>query len=327
VEPDLDVARLLADLDRAGAPIGRPLSIRAETASTNDDARSAALAGAPHGATFLADAQTAGRGRGGHTWHSPPGENLYLSIVLRPELPASEIAPITLVIGLAVARTLEHLLESPLPESHRLESKRIASQTAGETGCPPPAARCASAPPKSPAPPAQGGDRSSVDGGAPRISFATRVALKWPNDVFVDGRKIAGVLVEGQLRGERVASLVAGIGLNVRARAFPPDLAARATSLALAGAVDLDRSRIAASLLAEVGRAVSGYERSRLAPFLPEIRALDFLRGRAIEIGGLRGTGAGIDASGRLLVRDASGAVHGVASGEVTIEGWPADAV
>jgi BirA family transcriptional regulator, biotin operon repressor / biotin---[acetyl-CoA-carboxylase] ligase len=259
---DLEPARIERELARLGASIGRPLSVAAETTSTNDDARRAAAAGAPHGAAFLADAQTAGRGRGGHAWHSPPGENLYLSIVLRPAVAATGLATITLAVGAAVLRVVRRAL----------------------------------------------GGRAEV-------------ALKWPNDVFVDGRKIAGILVEGQLRGDRVASVVAGIGLNVRTRSFPPELARRATSLVLAGAVDPDRASSAAALLAEVGSVTSMHEAAGLAPLLAEIRAADFLRGRALEVAGLRGVGDGIDDAGRLLVRDAAGDVHAVASGEVLLEG------
>lgn len=285
---DLSAARVLDALDRRGAQVGRPLSIAAETASTNDDAKRAAAAGAPHGATFLADAQTAGRGRGGHAWHSPAGENLYLSMVLRPEVSAAEIAPITLAVGLAVARVVARVIrdrEDPVGSGRALP----------------------------------GGARSGPRGAEAR--------LKWPNDVLVGGRKIAGVLVEGQLRGDRLVSLVAGIGLNVRTVTFPAELAGRATSLALLGvqSEELDRSSIAAAVIAEVGAVSAEFEAAGLGPLLREIRAADGLRGRAVEVGTLRGIGAGIDDAGRLLVRDAGGAVHAVASGEVlfgaTLEG------
>lgn len=145
--------------------------------------------------------------------------------------------------------------------------------------------------------------------------------LKWPNDVYVGGRKIAGVLVEGQLRGDRVASLVAGVGLNVHTRAFPPELERTATSLALAGAATLDRSLIAAGLLAELGVVVASYEATRLAQMIDEIRALDFLRDRRVEVGGVRGVGCGIDERGGLLVRTSAGAMETVASGEVALSG------
>jgi BirA family biotin operon repressor/biotin-[acetyl-CoA-carboxylase] ligase len=74
----------------------------ARCGSTNDEADALARRGAPHGTIVVADEQTAGRGRADHAWYSPPGESLYLSCVLRPSLPPSEVPPITLAAGVAV---------------------------------------------------------------------------------------------------------------------------------------------------------------------------------------------------------------------------------
>ncbi len=71
-------------------------------ASTNDAAAGLARDGAEHGTVVVAREQTAGRGRLGRTWHSPAGENLYLSLVVRPEVPAHAVPSITLAAGLAV---------------------------------------------------------------------------------------------------------------------------------------------------------------------------------------------------------------------------------
>jgi BirA family transcriptional regulator, biotin operon repressor / biotin---[acetyl-CoA-carboxylase] ligase len=207
---------------------------------------------------FLADAQTAGRGRGGHAWHSPPGENLYLSLIVRPRVPAQAIAPITLAAGAAVAELL-----------------------------------------------------------AAKIGERAEVAIKWPNDVYAAGKKLAGLLVEGQLRGGDVASLVVGLGVNVHASSFPEEIAARATSLALLGCADRDRSRLAGELCVALGAAVARFEEGRLGPFLGVLDRRDLLRGRAVEIGGVRGIASGIDAEGRLLVLREDGAVVPVVAGEV----------
>ncbi len=74
--------------------------------STNDEAARWARDGAAHGSVVVANAQTRGRGRLGRTWQSPPGDNLYFSIVLRPSLPPKDAAPITLAAGVAVAEAL-----------------------------------------------------------------------------------------------------------------------------------------------------------------------------------------------------------------------------
>jgi BirA family biotin operon repressor/biotin-[acetyl-CoA-carboxylase] ligase len=88
----------------AGFRLGDPLTIRRSTASTNDDAFEAAIAGAPHGAVFVAEEQTAGRGRRGHAWASPPFENLTFSLLLRPRVSADRVSALSLVAGLAVRR-------------------------------------------------------------------------------------------------------------------------------------------------------------------------------------------------------------------------------
>jgi BirA family biotin operon repressor/biotin-[acetyl-CoA-carboxylase] ligase len=69
--------------------------------STNTLLLEAAANGAPEGTIYLADAQTQGRGRGGHTWHSSPGDGLYLSVLARPSLPLREALWISLATGLA----------------------------------------------------------------------------------------------------------------------------------------------------------------------------------------------------------------------------------
>ncbi|MCS7060928.1 MAG: biotin--[acetyl-CoA-carboxylase] ligase [Anaerolineae bacterium] len=74
--------------------------------STMDAARALAEAGAPEGTAVLADEQTAGRGRSGHAWYSPPGQSIYLSIVLRPPLVPEQAGWITMSAALAVVDTL-----------------------------------------------------------------------------------------------------------------------------------------------------------------------------------------------------------------------------
>jgi BirA family transcriptional regulator, biotin operon repressor / biotin---[acetyl-CoA-carboxylase] ligase len=82
--------------------LGAPLSTLDETTSTSDLALKAADSGAPHGSLFVAEVQTKGRGRHGHTWTSPAGENLTFSILLRPEIDAARANGLALVVGLAV---------------------------------------------------------------------------------------------------------------------------------------------------------------------------------------------------------------------------------
>lgn len=93
--------------------LGHHLEWRPETASTNGVALELAQRDAPHGTLVVADHQTAGRGRLGRVWYSPPGCNLYWSLVLRPDLPSGDatqyVSWIPLVTGVAIARALHAL--------------------------------------------------------------------------------------------------------------------------------------------------------------------------------------------------------------------------
>ncbi len=77
--------------------------------STNSEAMQAAAAGAPEGTVFLAEEQTAGRGRGGHSWSSPPSSGIYCSVVLRPTLAPADAIVLSMMAGLATAFAVEQV--------------------------------------------------------------------------------------------------------------------------------------------------------------------------------------------------------------------------
>jgi BirA family transcriptional regulator, biotin operon repressor / biotin---[acetyl-CoA-carboxylase] ligase len=104
------VSAFLAEVRRVGCSLGEPFHYFQACGSTNDEARSALRAGALSGAVFLADAQTQGRGRRGRTWFAPPASGLWFTVALRPRLAASELAAITLVVGVALRRALSQQL-------------------------------------------------------------------------------------------------------------------------------------------------------------------------------------------------------------------------
>jgi BirA family biotin operon repressor/biotin-[acetyl-CoA-carboxylase] ligase len=87
----------------AGAIFAGKLHYAASTGSTNDDAKTAARGGAPHGSVFLADEQTAGRGRGDHAWQSAAGEGLYVSVLLRLRIALARLTLLPMSAGLAAA--------------------------------------------------------------------------------------------------------------------------------------------------------------------------------------------------------------------------------
>ena len=95
----LDAAGVVA---QRGVDLGRPLAMLASTTSTNDEAKREAKRGAPHGATWIAERQIAGRGRQGRAWWSAAGESLLFSVLLRHAIAPSRLPQVALVAGLAV---------------------------------------------------------------------------------------------------------------------------------------------------------------------------------------------------------------------------------
>jgi BirA family biotin operon repressor/biotin-[acetyl-CoA-carboxylase] ligase len=235
----------------------------AETDSTQRVARDLANAGAEEGTIVIAETQSAGRGRLGRTWHSPPGKNLYFSVVLRPMLPPSTVPQLALVAGLAMARAIETLGLCP--------------------------------------------------------------AIKWPNDVLVDGRKAVGVITEMHAELERVQAVIPGIGVNVNATAadFPPHLRETATSLALVAGRPIDRVRFAAAAIDALEADYRRFVAGGFAALRAEWERRSALAGRSVTVrwpdGEVAGTVAGIDDDGALRVVDAAGTAHRVLAGDVTL--------
>ena len=150
------------------------------------------------------------------------------------------------------------------------------------------------------------------------VAVAERIGrealIKWPNDVLVDGRKVAGILVEARLEE---GWAVVGIGVNVAVApaAFPPELADRAGTLGLEpDAIEPWLGGLLRSLEVWLGAGAEAV--------LEAVRARDALLGRPVRWGGRTGTGAGIDGDGRLVVRTDAGEVR-LDAGEVHL-GEPA---
>ena len=93
--------------------LGRPYELLSSCISTNDEVARRAADGAEEGLLAAAEAQTGGRGRRGRAWHSPTGENLSFSLLLRPAIAASAASPLTLLAGAALGQALSSLGFSP----------------------------------------------------------------------------------------------------------------------------------------------------------------------------------------------------------------------
>lgn len=136
--------------------------------------------------------------------------------------------------------------------------------------------------------------------------------IKWPNDVWVDGRKVSGILVEGR---PQEGWAVLGIGINVTTREFPEELVEIATSLALAGAA-ATRDEMLAGLLASLDRWLAAPAADVLAAW----RERDALLGAPVAWADGSGTAAGVTDSGALRVELEDGSVAELDAGEVHLE-------
>ncbi len=257
----LDIDTLRAS--RRDARIGRDIRYFETLPSTNTTARELAASGVAEGAVVIAEGQTAGRGRLGRSWVSPPFRNLYLTLVLRPPLPPGQAPLLALVAGLATAEAL--------------------------------------------------------------ATFGIDARLKWPNDVLVEGRKVAGLLAEMDSDGDRLAAVLLGIGVNVNLAIdeFPEELRDKAGSLAAAVGQDVSRATVAERLLSSFERRYDRFLSDGFAALREDWNRLSCLGARRVEIldGDRRvvGTVLGMADDGSLEIRGDDGNIQRIVAGEVTV--------
>jgi BirA family transcriptional regulator, biotin operon repressor / biotin---[acetyl-CoA-carboxylase] ligase len=139
-------------------------------------------------------------------------------------------------------------------------------------------------------------------------------AIKWPNDVLLGGRKVAGILLESS--GEEV---VCGVGVNVSQTEaeLPAGTRLPAASLLTATGHETDRAELLVSFLETLEHRYDTWRRLGLAPLLDELESRNALRGRAVRVGGEAGIVEHIAVDGRLALRRGDGTEVLVASGEV----------
>lgn len=239
---------------------GSTIDVHREIDSTNNRAKALAAQGAAHGTLVCAIAQTGGRGRFGRVFHSPEGSGIYISFVLRPQMPVERAVMLTSMTAVAVARAIERLAD-------------------------------------------------------------VRVEIKWVNDLFIDGKKVCGILCEAGMNFEsgQLEYAVVGIGVNVGRMDFPKELQAIATSVGNACGREISKNRLIAEICAELERLYAHLDE---AGFMEEFRARSNVIGRKITV--LRGNerfsarALDIDDQGGLVVETRNG-VETVRSGEISI--------
>lgn len=160
-----------------------------------------------------------------------------------------------------------------------------------------------------------------------REKFGVPAKVKWPNDIFCRGKKMAGMLTEAHLDTACVHGIVFGIGLNVNldCGTLPEDVRGRATSLREElGGNALDVNRVCAELLFALENAYAMFLAGTHTDALhAQWQSADFLAGKKVtatfDKETLCGIACGIDAQGRILIKDAAGTLHAFAAGDVTL--------
>lgn len=227
--------------------IGKKIIYKDELDSTNALAFKLAIGGEAEGTCIIAETQDSGKGRLGRKWFSPAGKNLYISIVLRPQIPPSNVYPITFLSSLAVYDTIQSLTK-------------------------------------------------------------VEPALKWPNDVLVNGRKICGTLLELSTEADMIRFVIVGIGLNINMEENEMDeeIKNKATSFLMLTKKPFERSMVCGILLTNIERyytifMVKGPEE---ICSIWEDRAK--IKGKHLEIiqmgESYRGVSEGIDKDGSILL-------------------------
>jgi BirA family biotin operon repressor/biotin-[acetyl-CoA-carboxylase] ligase len=233
--------------------------------STNDLATRLADGGAPDGTTVVAELQTAGRGRLGRSWFSPPGAGLYASVVVRPTESGHAVGP-----G---------------PFLHQNENRCDSAFTAALVTL----------------------TAGVALAEAVRTCTHLPVEIKWPNDLVVERRKLAGILTEASGAGG-IDYVILGFGINFRSAAYPPEIADRATSIEDELGRAIERGTLLAECLASLALWNDALRAGRAAAILDRWRSLaPSSRGARVEWAAPAGTASGvtdgIDPDGALLVR------------------------
>lgn len=258
--PALQLDALQSSL--VGQRLGVKFHYFVEIDSTNTRARKLAEKGAREGEIVVAEQQSQGRGRLGRNWISPPFLNLYLSIVLRPELQPVHAPQITLMAAVALADAVAQFSVEP-------------------------------------------------------------PAIKWPNDILVRGKKLAGILTESSVTSERINYVILGIGVNVNyaCALMPEAIRGRATSLMECAGQIVSREAFLGRLIQDLERCYGILGEAGFDRIAQRWESYFSLRGKPVRIetgdGAVAGIAKGIDKDGALLIEIEGGQFHRILAGDV----------
>jgi len=233
--------------------------------STQPVAHKLAQEGAPEGTLVICEAQTLGRGRMMRPWHSEKGKGIWMSVILRPDVPTHKAPQFTLVAAVAVARAIE--------------------------------------------------DMTNV-----------RPAIKWPNDLLINGLKCTGILTEMQADPDGVNALIMGIGINANHAQtdFSEDIQTIATSLKIASGQQVDRAELVARILYYLEQYSATYVQEGFANIKREWEAYSCTLGNRVRATTTRdifvGEAIELTDDGVLKIRLDNGEIKGVYSADITLE-------
>ena len=242
--------------------LGRVIHYFQTIDSTNSKAYQLALEGAKEGELVIAESQEKGRGRLGRHWFSPPFLNLYLSVILRPNIPPQQASLITLMAAVATVDAIRKF-----------------------TGLLP--------------------------------------LIKWPNDILLRDRKVAGLLNEIHSEMDRVHFIILGMGvnLNVDGKMFPKEVRTLATSLKKEMGQTISRKAFLQLLLQELEGWYTLFLKEGAAAILKAWRDRAQIKGRRVKVHSfgktLVGVAVDVDSDGALILETADGERKKIVAGDV----------
>ncbi len=230
--------------------------------STNSKAYELALNGAEEGEVVIAETQKKGRGRLGRQWFSPLFSNLYLSVILRPEIPPYQASLVTLMAAVATADAIQKF-----------------------SGLEP--------------------------------------LIKWPNDVLLRAKKVAGLLNEIHSEMDRIHFVILGIGVNLNTdrKMFSKEIREGATSLKIEMGQAISRKAFLQCLLQELEKWYEIFLKEGAQPVLKAWRELAQIKGRPVKVTSfgetLVGVAIDVDSDGALVLETERGERKRVVAGDV----------
>ena len=296
--------------------------------STNAEAMRLGLSGTSVPFWLRADRQTAGRGRSGRPWVSEPG-NLYASHLLRLACEPTVLHHLSFVAAVATVAAIRRVAADRNTLGLATNATAAPSPLVGERwGGGASGTTTANQKPPTPSPSPQGGgeshrvlDQNLAYKPAPPVERPTP-RLKWPNDILIDGAKLAGILPESTLLPGGGALAVIGIGINL---AWAPVGLDRPVACLAAHGIDITPQAMLEALATEMSAALALWDNSN---GFPAIRAkwltdagplgvpLSVHAGRDI----FSGTFQGLEHDGALILRDHSGYDQRMTFGDVTMD-------